>query len=85
MNSKTLYALDLDGVIINSIEECYINSKITFYGEDKTNTKEKDYFYKYRGMVGPAFQYYFLMKAISSRKNIKENFKKMLDQEKWKW
>mgnify|MGYP001166273444 CR=1 FL=1 len=75
---KILYALDLDGVIIDSIEECYINSSLTFHGKKTVNKAEKDLFYKYRGEVGPAFEYYFLMFAINSGLDIKKNMRKMI-------
>lgn len=59
-----LYALDLDGVIIDSIEECFTNTIITHYGSDYNNLKVKELFYQYRGIVQPAYEYYFLIMAI---------------------
>ena len=59
-----LYALDLDGVIIDSIQECYRNSVITFTGKDHYNPKEKKLFLEYRGLVQPAYEYYYLMESI---------------------
>jgi len=59
--------LDFDGVIIDSIEECYMVSRETYYGYSKFNFDEssyKDLFYKYRGLVKPASEYYCLHKAI---------------------
>ena len=75
---KILFALDLDGVIIDSIEECYRNSVITFHGRKIINKAEKELFYKYRGEVGPAFEYYFLMTAINSGSDIKKNIGEMI-------
>jgi phosphoglycolate phosphatase-like HAD superfamily hydrolase len=62
--SDILYALDLDGVIIDSIEECFTNTIITHYGSDYNNLKVKELFYQYRGLVQPAYEYYFLIMAI---------------------
>jgi len=59
-----LYALDLDGVLIDSIEECYQICVITFQGEDFCNKEEKELFYKYRGLVQPAHEFYYLMLSI---------------------
>ena len=64
LRHNILYAIDLDGVIIDSIEECFINSMLTYNGINKKNNIEKILFYKNRGLVGPAFQYYYLMKSI---------------------
>lgn len=59
--------LDLDGVIIDSIEECYQISLETYFGYAKFPfpvSEYKDLFYKYRGLVGPARQYLCLHRAI---------------------
>ena len=62
--SEILYALDLDGVIIDSIEECFRNTLITHYGNYHNNQKVKELFYQYRGLVQPAYEYYFLILSI---------------------
>lgn len=59
--------LDFDGVIVDSINECYIISCETYYGysafpHDKDIYKKL--FYKYRGLVKPASEYCCLHKAI---------------------
>ncbi len=62
-----LYALDLDGVIIDSIHECFKISITTYYDYQSPSIIPlvEKLFYKYRGMVGPAFEYYYLMCSIS--------------------
>ena len=59
--------LDFDGVVVDSIEECYLISKSTYFGYASFAHKENDYkkiFYKYRGLVRPAYEYLILHKAI---------------------
>ena len=49
--------LDFDGVIIDSIEECYQVSFETYYAYADfafSRSEYKNLFYKYRGLVGPA-------------------------------
>ena len=63
---KALF-LDFDGVICDSIEECYCISKEAYFGFAKFELDEKPYkklFWRYRGLVRPPFQYLFLHKAI---------------------
>ncbi len=69
--SDTIYALDLDGVLIDSIEECYQISILTYHGHEDVNKKEKELFFEYRGLVQPAFEFYYLMSSIKSF--LKEN------------
>ena len=59
-----LYALDLDGVIIDSIHECYFIGSMVFNKRIITKKKEKELFFKYRGLVGPAAHFYNLFKII---------------------
>jgi phosphoglycolate phosphatase-like HAD superfamily hydrolase len=64
-----LIFLDLDGVIIDSIEECYIVSRETYYGYAKFNFNQDEYkeqFYAYRGLVRPASHYLYLHRALES-------------------
>ena len=59
--------LDFDGVIVDSIEECYLVSKKAYFGYANFPFPEfeyKDLFYKYRGLVRPPYEYMFLHKAI---------------------
>jgi phosphoglycolate phosphatase-like HAD superfamily hydrolase len=59
--------LDFDGVIVDSIKECYVVSRETYYGYTIFPHDENVYnelFYKFRGLVKPAFEYSFLHKAI---------------------
>jgi len=66
--------LDFDGVVIDSIEECFILSYELYYGfssDNGINSNIKKLFYQYRGLVRPAHQYLSLMKAID-KKNLGE-------------
>ena len=60
--------LDFDGVIVDSIEECYVVSCETYYGYSASNVVNnscyKDIFYKFRGLVRPAREYMNLHRAI---------------------
>jgi hypothetical protein len=59
--------LDFDGVIVDSIQECYVVSFKAYYGFSKTslNTENyKEHFYKYRGLVKPAHEYMDLHRAL---------------------
>jgi phosphoglycolate phosphatase-like HAD superfamily hydrolase len=77
---------DFDGVIVDSINECYIVSKDVYFGYTKFPYDEDEYkalFYKYRGLVRPAYEYMILHVAIEDHlKNreydIRELFKKIL-------
>lgn len=63
--SDILYAIDLDGVIIDSINECFKVSLISYNSSFlRENSKVKKYFFKYRGLVNPAYEYYYLMCSI---------------------
>tara|TARA_B110000003_G_scaffold255543_1_gene272394 strand:+ start:9756 stop:10445 length:690 start_codon:yes stop_codon:yes gene_type:complete len=59
--------LDMDGVIIDSIEECYSVSKDAYY-ESKSfiysEDRYKKIFFKYRGHVRPPYEYFCLHDAI---------------------
>jgi phosphoglycolate phosphatase-like HAD superfamily hydrolase len=63
---------DFDGVIVDSIAECYISAYWAYNGFDiiRANMFNPDdekiemAFQKYRFLVGPAHEYYFLFKAI---------------------
>jgi phosphoglycolate phosphatase-like HAD superfamily hydrolase len=61
--------LDVDGVIINSIDECYLISSEVYFKEFKSKSpdpKTKELFYQYRGLVRPVYQYMVLFQAIES-------------------
>mgnify|MGYP003975284859 CR=1 FL=1 len=61
--------LDFDGVIVDSIYECYIVSKDVYFGYTKFPYDEDEYkalFYKYRGLVRPAYEYMILHKSIEA-------------------
>lgn len=66
-SQNRLIALDFDGVVIDSIEECYKISKQVFYGfyQFPFNAEEyKNLFFKYRGLVGPAHEYFIIHKLL---------------------
>ena len=59
--------LDLDGVVVDSIEECYNVSCEIYYGYAKFPYDEilyKKYFYQYRGLVRPPNEYMCLHRAL---------------------
>ena len=65
---KALF-LDVDGVIINSIDECYLISSEVYFSDFKSATpddKTKALFYEHRGLVRPVYQYMILFRAIAS-------------------
>ena len=89
---KRLIALDFDGVIIDSIEECFQVSKEVYYGFSQFPFDEvlyKDMFIQYRGLVGPACEYLALHKILekslindnSFNKNSYEQIKLEIDQD----
>ena len=73
--------LDFDGVIVDSIEECYIISKSAYFGYSFFSYNEIEYkkiFYKYRGLVRPPHEYLILHKAIEIYiKDRSHDFKKL--------
>jgi hypothetical protein len=59
--------LDFDGVIVDSIDECYAVSCETYYGSSVFQYDKdiyKELFYKFRGLVKPASEYCCLHKSI---------------------
>jgi hypothetical protein len=78
--------LDFDGVIVDSIEECYIVSKGVYFGYSSFLYDEEGYkalFYKYRGLVRPAYEYLILHEALEiyiqdKSHDIHELFKEIL-------
>ena len=59
--------LDFDGVIADSIDECYAVSCETYYGRSAIPYDEdiyKELFYRFRGLVKPASEYFCLHKSI---------------------
>jgi phosphoglycolate phosphatase-like HAD superfamily hydrolase len=62
------FFLDFDGVIIDSINECYLVSRDLFCdleSQISVPAEQETLFLKYRGIVGPAWQMYALQKAIA--------------------
>ena len=73
---NTAYFFDFDGVICDSINECFEVSFNVFYKHNqivKEKSKIKHLFFKYRGLVGPAWQYYYLHYVINSKNDNYEN------------
>jgi len=66
--SGKLIALDFDGVIIDSIEECFRISKEIYYGFNQCSIDKDLYkksFFKFRGLVGPAWEYLTLHRLLN--------------------
>lgn len=60
--------LDFDGVIVDSIKECYEVSLLTYQGFKPLQERQDEryeLFCSARGLVGPAGQYLFLHEAVS--------------------
>lgn len=80
--------LDFDGVIIDSIDECFLITKLTFLQEYniKLNNNIKNVFYKFRGIVGPPYEYFCLINSIlkypNSESKMLSNFKFIRNKEK---
>jgi phosphoglycolate phosphatase-like HAD superfamily hydrolase len=63
---------DFDGVISNSIEECFLVSYWAYHGKTRVDqeffhvdeVKRKPLFFQYRYLVGAAYEYFFLWEAI---------------------
>jgi len=74
---------DFDGVIVDSIDECYLVSKDVYFGYADFPYDEKEYkelFYMYRGLVRPAYEYMILHEAIESHlRNKSDNINKLFD------
>jgi hypothetical protein len=60
--------LDFDGVIIDSIKECFIVSKEQYFEIDNklVSNAHKSLFFKWRGITGPAWQFLVLHRAIAA-------------------
>lgn len=61
--------LDFDGVIVNSIDECYLISSEVYFKILKSTAPSgeiKELFYKHRGLVRPVHQFMLLFRAIES-------------------
>lgn len=74
---EKVYALDFDGVICDSIHECYENSYLAFrktHPERNTPRQPmnswKIAFYNFRGLVRPSKNFYFLWKLITNGEEI---------------
>jgi len=82
---KKILALDFDGVICNSIDECllvsyyaYTNTSDLSFDFSEINSNYKKQFRKYRYLVGPAHQFYYLWEIIiNNNENIPEIFNKI--------
>jgi len=58
------YFIDLDGVLIDSIDECWLVATKAYFGFVHTDPFIKNFFYKHRGLVGPPYQYFTLLDLI---------------------
>jgi hypothetical protein len=78
--------LDFDGVIVDSVDECYMVSKAAYFEISKETDFYDDFkplFYKYRGLVRPVEEFFYLYKAINLSlfidQDIKRNFSKLVN------
>lgn len=74
---EKVYALDFDGVICDSIHECYENSYLAFRQTHpefnhpgQPPNSWKDAFYEFRGLVRPSKNFYLLWKMITNCEEI---------------
>jgi len=88
--NDTVYILDFDGVICDSIDECMLNSYNTFNDANIVNINDlpknyRNYFYKYRYHVRPAKEYYILCKTCDHNVNLSrykfDEYKKLFENE----
>lgn len=71
---KKILFLDFDGVLFDTVEEAYqvsINTKV--YRNVKLPPNSLNKFREYRCLVGPAWNYYYVMKAILDEIDLKNN------------
>ena len=79
------YFVDLDGVIIDSAQECYeVSSKVLYNSIDKPQVY-RDKFFKYRGLVLNAREFLILHNVLNnltsgSEDNIEKLFKSTLNE-----
>ena len=90
---RKLIALDFDGVICNSINECMLVSYNAYFNrpQDKgidyseISSQLQNRFKKYRYLVGPAQDFYFLWKSLfsentSSKEIVKTYYQLKIDE-----
>ncbi len=82
-----IFFLDFDGVIVDSIEECFQVSFKTYYKNKNFSYDKKKYknlFYDNRGLVKPPYEYFILHSAIENflrfgKKSVESIFQSSLD------
>ncbi len=75
-------AFDFDGVIANSAYECFVVSYLAYKGIEPTEPEKlnidderaKTLFMKFRYLVGPANEYYYLMRTIEDGTDSNNDF-----------
>jgi hypothetical protein len=79
---ELVYALDFDGVVCDSIHECFVNSYRAFLLTYKLQSLPvspdkfwKEKFYSYRGVVRPSKNFYALWKLIVEDQLVPQNVK----------
>ena len=74
---KKAVLLDFDGVLVDSIHECYDISKVAYCGFTTLSAedKHKSLFYTFRWLVRPAQHYLALHKSIEEviKNNLSDN------------
>jgi hypothetical protein len=61
--------LDFDGVIVDSVRECYMVSRDVYFDsapEGSNTSKHEELFFQFRGLVKPAHEFLILHQAIDS-------------------
>jgi phosphoglycolate phosphatase-like HAD superfamily hydrolase len=73
-----IYVFDFDGVISNSINECYVTACLTYQGKSQLSEKDlslndklvsKSTFDNFRYLVGPANEYNHFIKSLLDHQN----------------
>ncbi len=68
---KSIVFLDFDGVLFDTVEEAYTVAVNTKMYEDKTFPEHAiDMFREYRPLIGPAWQYYYILESIVYHKEL---------------
>tara|TARA_B100001750_G_scaffold247279_1_gene272467 strand:- start:1048 stop:1737 length:690 start_codon:yes stop_codon:yes gene_type:complete len=87
------YFIDLDGVLIDSIDECWLTASKAYFGIVNEDARIKSFFYEHRGLVGPPFEFASLFKLAEcllgdpdsyNQKAIESKFKKINENSSYK-
>jgi len=72
---KFFLFLDFDGVLFDTVKEAYFIAYKAYYGNDVSVVDYEHYelFKKYRYLIGPAWNYYYLFQVLKN-KNIEQEY-----------